>query len=230
MARAGLAYGGGSTDGEGKPCITRLMDRGTVESHRYFLARRTAMEMLRDRGYDVADSHINRSLAEFGSVFVETPDLLERLRFSASFTSQPSKKILVIFCGTSEIRKQAMKCILFQISQDRFQGRVILILQSKMNSHARKLVAESTLKIETFHIADLLVNLTKHVLVPKLEILTAEENQKLLKKFNVEAKQIPRLMEVDPIAKYYGLEKGQMVKVTYNGPQTGSLITYRCVV
>lgn len=41
-----------------------------------------------------------------------------------------------------------------------------------------------------FQIADLLVNLTKHVLVPKLEILTAEEKQKLLKKFNVEAKQV----------------------------------------
>lgn len=97
MARAGLGYGGGSTDGEGKPCITRLMDRGTVESHRYFLARRTAMEMLRDRGYDVADSEINRSLAEFRSVFRDTPDLLERLRISASFTSEPSKKVHHLF-------------------------------------------------------------------------------------------------------------------------------------
>lgn len=41
--------------------------------------------------------------------------------------------------------------------------------------------------------------------------------------------QLPRMLETDAIARYYGLEKGQVVKVTHNGAFTDSLLTYRCV-
>lgn len=36
-------------------------------------------------------------------------------------------------------------------------------------------------------------------------------------------------MQKDAIARYYGLEKGQVVKVTYNGEVTELHVTYRCV-
>ncbi|KAL6288745.1 hypothetical protein ACE6H2_006255 [Prunus campanulata] len=79
-------------------------------------------------------------------------------------------------------------------------------------------------------ICDLLVNITKHALKPKLEILTAEEKNKLLRKYKLEDKQLPQMLETDGIARYYGLEKGKVVKVTYRGGVIGSLKTYRCVV
>lgn len=41
--------------------------------------------------------------------------------------------------------------------------------------------------------------------------------------------QLPRMLQQDAIARYYGLEKGQVVKVIYNGEITGSHVTYRCV-
>lgn len=37
------------------------------------------------------------------------------------------------------------------------------------------------------------------------------------------------MLENDAIARYYGLEKGQVVKITYNGGITDSWVTYRCV-
>lgn len=49
-------------------------------------------------------------------------------------------------------------------------------------------------------------------------------------KFQISAiLQLPRLLSKDAIAQYYGLEKGQVVKVTYNGDITGSHVAYRCV-
>ncbi|KAK2990078.1 hypothetical protein RJ640_002202, partial [Escallonia rubra] len=223
MKRAGLGYGGGEN-----PCITSLADNGTVESLRYYLARRTLLEMLRDRGYDVPESELTRSLSDFRTVFGDKPDL-ERLRVSASLRSQPSRKVLVIFCGTAEINKQIMFGVLHQTANEEGLQRVILILQSKMNFHAKKMVDQYPIKVETFHIADLLVNVTKHVCQPKLEILTAEEKQKLLKEYKVDNNQLPKMLETDAIARYYGLEKGQVVKSTYSGSLTGSLVTYRCV-
>lgn len=41
--------------------------------------------------------------------------------------------------------------------------------------------------------------------------------------------QLPRMLRTDAIARYYGLEKGQVVKVTYDGDMTRAHITYRCV-
>lgn len=42
--------------------------------------------------------------------------------------------------------------------------------------------------------------------------------------------QLPMMLESDAIARYYGLEKGQVVKVSYAGGIPHSLVTYRCVV
>ncbi|KAL6288747.1 hypothetical protein ACE6H2_006257 [Prunus campanulata] len=48
-------------------------------------------------------------------------------------------------------------------------------------------------------------------------------------KYKLEDKQLPLMLETDGIARYYGLEKGKVVKVTYRGGVVGSLKTYRCV-
>ncbi|XP_057510272.1 DNA-directed RNA polymerase V subunit 5A-like [Actinidia eriantha] len=218
----------GNDFGGGKRCITSFVDGGSVESHRYFLARRTVLEMLRDRGYIIPESELALSLSDFRSAFGHKPDL-ERLRVCAFLRSNPTKKILVIFCGTDEIRKQTMVGILNQIIDKDSLHRVVLILQSKMNFHARKLVDEYSVRVETFQITDLLVNITKHVVWPKHKILAAEEKQTLVKKYNVEDNQFPRMLENDAIARYYALEKGQVVKVSYSGTFTDSLVTYRCV-
>ncbi|KAK3024997.1 hypothetical protein RJ639_044374 [Escallonia herrerae] len=273
MERACLGYGGGDQN----PCITSLADHGTVESLRCYLARRTLLEMLRDRGYDVPESELTRSLSDFRTVFGNKPEL-ERLRVSASLRSQPSRKKAVslefashgapviaifhvnfavmcfgYFCGTAEINKQIMFGVLHQTANEEGLRRVILILQSKMNFHAKKMVDQYPIKVETFHIADLLVNVTKHVLEPKHEVLTAEEKQKLLEEHKVDNYQVivatmisvikltkevafylfvaaPKMLETDAIAKYCGIEKGQVVKSTYSGSLTGSLVNYRCVV
>jgi DNA-directed RNA polymerase I, II, and III subunit RPABC1 len=39
-------------------------------------------------------------------------------------------------------------------------------------------------------ITDLLVNITKHVLKPKHRVLTDQEKKRLLKKYNIEEKQV----------------------------------------
>jgi DNA-directed RNA polymerase I, II, and III subunit RPABC1 len=41
--------------------------------------------------------------------------------------------------------------------------------------------------------------------------------------------QLPRMLQKDAISKCHGLEKGQVVKVTYSGEITESHVTYRCI-
>ncbi|KAI3445117.1 hypothetical protein Pfo_001782 [Paulownia fortunei] len=217
--------------GGGAACMASMVDTGSVESRRYHMARRTLIEMLRDRGYVVAnmEAELCRSLADFRAAFGDKPEP-ESLRLIACRASDPSRKILAIFCETFVIRKRNILGILSQIVNKEMLDRVILILQSKMNSHAQKVLDEYPVKVETIQITDLLVNITKHFLEPKHEIMTPEEKEKLLNKHSIEDKQLPKMLENDAIARYYGLEKGQVVKVTYSGSSTGTIVTYRCVM
>ncbi|RWR82522.1 DNA-directed RNA polymerases IV and V subunit 5B-like protein [Cinnamomum micranthum f. kanehirae] len=214
---------------DAESCICNMVDKASAESHRYYLARRTALEMLKDRGYDIPDSDILVTLPEFRSIFGEKPDL-ERLRISASLVSQPSKKILVIFCGADVVKLAIIRGIYSQVGKDNLH-RMILVLQNKMTAQARQATKEVfQFKVELFQITDLLVNITKHCLKPKHYVLTPLEKQKLLSKYSVEDKQLPRMLESDAIARYYGLEKGQVVKITYSGEITESYVTYRCIM
>ncbi|XP_065024737.1 DNA-directed RNA polymerase V subunit 5A-like isoform X2 [Musa acuminata AAA Group] len=151
-------------------CLISFVDSGTVESHRYFLARRTLLEMLRDRGFPIPDDDLAISLPAFRARFGDNPKP-EDLRISTTIPSNPPKKI-----------------------------------------------------------TELLVNITKHVLKPRHVLLAAEEKEKLIAKYNVEDIQLPRMLKSDAVARYYGFEKGQVVKVTYNGELTGHHETYRCIV
>eukprot|EP00262_Sarcandra_glabra_P019209 TRINITY_DN715_c0_g1_i1.p1 TRINITY_DN715_c0_g1~~TRINITY_DN715_c0_g1_i1.p1 ORF type:complete len:216 (+),score=28.46 TRINITY_DN715_c0_g1_i1:66-713(+) len=210
-------------------CINSFVDNGSVESHRYFRARRTVLEMLRDRGYNISTKDIQQSLDEFRNEQGEKIDL-EKLRISASLTSDPSKKILVVFCGTDSVKLSVIRAIYSQTNRDNLT-RMILVLQSKMTPQARQATTEIfQFKVELFQITDLLVNITKHDLKPKHDILSPVEKKKLLKKYSLEDKQLPRMLETDAISRYYGLERGQVVKVTYSGEITGSHVTYRCVM
>lgn len=210
------------------PCLSGYVDDGSTESHRYYLSRRTVLEMLRDRGYSVPSSEIDLSLQDFRALHGQNPDV-ERLRFSATHTSDPSERILVIYCGPGIVKVNVIRGLHGQIANKDTLTGLILILQSQITSQALKNLDLYPFKVEMFQITDLLVNITKHVLKPKHQVLTEQAKQKLLKKFNIEEKQLPRMSQKDAIARYYGLEKGQVVKVTYTGDITKSHVTYRCV-
>lgn len=77
-------------------CISAMIDTGSVESHRYFLARRTVLEMLRDRGHAVPDDEIQRTLADFRSWWETKPEF-DNLTVSYPLISDSSKKVTSFF-------------------------------------------------------------------------------------------------------------------------------------
>ncbi|XVE95808.1 hypothetical protein REPUB_Repub02eG0165100 [Reevesia pubescens] len=189
-------------------CLSGLVDDGSTESHRYYLSRRTVLEMLRDRGYAVPNSEINLSLQEFRAIHGQNPDI-DRLRLSVTHKTDPSKRMLVVFYGPGTVKVSGIRLVAGMITNKESLTGMILILQNHITNQALKALDLFSFKVEIFQITDLLVNITKHVLKPK--------------------HQLPRLLKKDAIARYYGFERGQVVKVTYSGEITESHVTYRCI-
>ncbi|KAK7286698.1 hypothetical protein RJT34_21884 [Clitoria ternatea] len=211
-----------------RACLTKFIDDGTTETHRYFLSRRTTLEMLRDRGFSIPSNEIDVNLPEFRAIHGHSPDV-DRLRFSATHASNPSKRVLVIFSGPGVVKVTTIRNIAGQIvNKDTLTG-LILIVENQITSQALKAVNLFSFKVEIFQITDLLVNITKHVLKPKHQPLTDRQKKNLLKKYNIEERQLPRMLQTDAIARYYGLERGQVVKVIYSGEITQMHVTYRCI-
>ncbi|KAG2372544.1 DNA-directed RNA polymerase V subunit [Vigna angularis] len=236
-------------------CIASLIDNGSVESSRYFLSRRTVLEMLADRGYDVVQhANLISSLSDFRSRFGQQPNH-EDLGFCVSHLSNPSNtvrmfltsllallssllcifphrfglQVQVAFAGTDAIKVGTVMEICSRIVDSGNLKSLIIIVQSKITSFAQKKLMNLPYKVEIIRIEDLLINITKHVLQPKYEILTDEEKKALLTKHSLEEKQLPCMLKTDGIARYYGLEKGQVVRITHSGPVVDSHVTYRCV-
>lgn len=111
----------------------------------------------------------------------------------------------------------------------------IIIYQQTITSSAAKVFAyvrqtDRPLLVETFPEADLQVNITHHVLVPKHSVLGEEEKKTLLDRYRLKETQLPRILSSDPVARYYGLKPRQVVKIVRPSETAGRYVTYRLCV
>ena len=74
------------------------------------------------------------------------------------------------------------------------------------------------------------LDVRKHVLVPKHEILSEGQAKAVLDQFKVTPHQLPLIKDSDPIAKAVGAKAGDILKITRDSQTAGKAIAYRYVV
>jgi DNA-directed RNA polymerases I, II, and III subunit RPABC1 len=84
--------------------------------------------------------------------------------------------------------------------------------------------------IEWFLEEDLVINITHHELVPRHVILSRDEKTALLKRYRLKETQLPRILQKDPVAKYFGMKRGQIVKIIRKSETAGRYASYRLCV
>jgi DNA-directed RNA polymerase I, II, and III subunit RPABC1 len=110
--------------------------------------------------------------------------------------------------------------------------RAIIIYRQTMTPSAAKVMATMAPKylLEKFAETELIVNITEHKLVPQHIVLNEEEKRELLSRYRLKETQLPRILLDDPIARYYGLRRGQVVKILRASETAGRYVTYRLAI
>ena len=69
-----------------------------------------------------------------------------------------------------------------------------------------------------------------HVYVPKHEIMTKDEDENVLQKYNTKPTEMDLIYVSDPAIKSLGVKPGDMIRITRKSPTAGESIYYRYVV
>jgi DNA-directed RNA polymerase I, II, and III subunit RPABC1 len=146
----------------------------------------------------------------------------------------PDEHLIVFFPEDSAGKRIGVKPIreLAEKMEEKQISRGIIVVQQPLTAFAKSAVAEASpkLEIEVFMESELIVNITQHELVPKHVPLKPEEKKLLLDRYRVRENQLPRILISDPVARYFGMKKGQVVKIIRPSETAGRYVTYRLCV
>lgn len=133
----------------------------------------------------------------------------------------------VEFCDEPSVGIKTMRNFCIHISEKNFTTG-IFIYQNSITPSANKLIPTvAPASIETFQEGDLIVNITHHELVPKHIKLSREEKKELLERYRLKESQLPRIQREDPVARYLGLKRGEVVKIIRRSETSGRYASYR---
>jgi len=74
------------------------------------------------------------------------------------------------------------------------------------------------------------INILDNEFVPEHTILTEEESNEILQKFNVTFDRPPLILETDPVVKIIGAKSGDIIKIVRSDSPAGKSVFYRYVI
>ena len=188
------------------------------------------------RGYLVSEANLTIDEATFRERFPDLETIRKDMDIVVTHSKNRADKIFVFFPESDASSKSgAVSVKHIRPYLDRMETenirRCILVVSKGFTSFAKQTLAEmSAFKVEHFNDSELLVNITKHVLVPEHEVLSEEDKQAVLDRYRLKESQLPRMLFTDPVARFYGLRRGQVVKIKRKSETAGRYITYRYVI
>ena len=198
--------------------------------------------MLEDRGYVLTEEQRETAQMDKFALKFGDQDHIDRSKLGLTAKKAPVDDnqddalldtIMVFFIEEPKVGVKAIKDVAMHMkNESQNVSRSIIVIQDKITPFAKQSLTEMQPKImiEVFKEAELLVNITKHVLVPKHRVLSHTEKKVLLDRYKVKDTQLPRIQYNDPIARYYGMARGQVVRIVRSSETAGRYVTYRFCV
>ncbi|KAK6179974.1 hypothetical protein SNE40_012211 [Patella caerulea] len=211
------------------------MEQDEQDTYKLWRIRKTIMQLCHDRGYLVTQDELDQTLDEFKTQFGDKPSERKPSRSDlivlVAHNDDPTDQMFVFFPDEPKVGIKTIKTYCQRMQEENI-SRAIIVVQLGMTPSAKQSLVEMAPKyiLEQFIEAELLVNITEHMLVPEHVVMTAEEKAELLVRYKLKEAMIPRIQCGDPVARYFGLKRGQVVKIIRPSETAGRYVSYRLVV
>lgn len=73
-------------------------------------------------------------------------------------------------------------------------------------------------------------DVTKHLLVPKHELVDEKEKQQLMEAYEARIEDFPKILLTDPAIQHLSPKEGNIIKILRNSATAGDALFYRVVV
>lgn len=138
--------------------------------------------------------------------------------------------IHVAFHNDTSIGIKQLKAFGHMLDQQHYWTGILITPVYPTPSALKIIPGLKPIEVEIFREEDLLVNISRHELVPKHVLLSSGEKKYLLDRYRLKETQLPRIRSDDPMAKYLGLRRGQVVKIIRKSETAGRYASYRYVI
>jgi len=209
----------------------RRMNFSDIED--IYRSRITLLDILEGRGYDVTPFRKFSPLEIAKAIGSTTStDPLLALNFVAKKVDAEDVRVCIV--SYVKLTRQKLGSY-FDSHPSEDTGETIIMMNEPVtdfhHQHALMLYMSRKVKVSIFSIDHLVNNPLNHVLVPKHELVPADQEEALMKKHNIPSKSKFPLIRyhVDPIIRIIGGVPGNIVKITRPSPTAGECIYYRCV-
>ncbi|KAJ2909929.1 DNA-directed RNA polymerases II 24 kDa polypeptide (RNA polymerase II subunit 5), partial [Coemansia aciculifera] len=205
------------------------MDADAREITRLWRVYRTVHQMCKARNYLVASTDLDRPLANFKAEYAPSGKVdRARLTFVVQKKDDPSSQMFVFFPDDASVGIKPIKDYINKMHKESVTSGIV-VYRDRFTSMASRILSQISGKyrMEKFHESDLLVNITEHELVPQHKVLDDEQKREILKRYRLKETQLPRIQQEDPVARYYGMNRGQVVQIIRPSETAGRYVTYR---
>ena len=202
--------------------------------NRIIKSRPIILEMIKLREYNT-DKYSNYSIKEIEVMINTMPNKItvENSPLDMTFTKDENT-ILVKYITNAKVRAGNISNLIFDLDDKLKSGDTLIfivndnIVSDTLNEIINNFLKKNNIFIQIFSIESLMFNITEHSLVPKHEIISKSETDAIMMKYNIQSPlQLPLILQSDPVAKFIGAKKGDVVKITKPSETSGEYINYR---
>lgn len=210
---------------------------------RLFDIKKTQLELVVDRGYQIPDEEMDIPLMDLEEFIEYSSDLAKsrkiniRGALSRLYRSENENIMLVFFSPNTKGKELPIKVVrdFIATALHHHVSEAILISDAPLSSKAKNLFFEpKDFKASVFDDSYLTYNPTKHVDTQTHIRVPDDEVEEKLFEMKVDFTKLLIIKESDPICRYYGWSPGDLIEIQRNDSSLNILapksINYRIVV
>lgn len=175
-------------------------------------SRKTIVEMLEKRGYSMKNTEENIDFKTFEKL--SNHDIID-----------DNSKIYVHYISDNvKLNTEEMDKIIDTIKAEYGDINIIIIYTIVVSGI---LIKHEMKDVELFKLDEVIINISKHNYVPEHTIIYDDEINEILNTFSTTLDKLPRILHTDPMIRFIGAKKGDVVKIKRRSSSAGIYYYYR---